>query len=112
MRVPGVTRSIAISAGASFGCALEAGGTVAWGQGFNHYDDPIHAKRVPGITGATQIAVSNGDGCVVTGQGGVTCWTPSRNNRLFPIENLDGARRIAVSEQIGCAVTDRGTVAC
>jgi len=158
--VLGLTNAEAIAAGSDHTCAIVTGGkVVCWGRGdFNALGGPppklpAGAKPpvlpeesgvspaepggpptlIPGITGASLIALGARHGCVVGRGGRVACFGEDDSNqlgtfvagapakpkpgpkptpRLVTVKGIEGAIALALGARHGCAVLDGGTVRC
>lgn len=111
------------------GCVLGVDRSVAcWGSvlGAGRLPDKrvytiTDAERVPDVHDAVALAVAKQSGCVVTEDGGVTCWGGGYGVGALPqrqevgpmrIRKLKPATDVALSEQIGCAMLRSGSVQC
>jgi alpha-tubulin suppressor-like RCC1 family protein len=136
--VPGVTKAVAIAAGAAHNCALTATGTViCWGwNGFGQIGNGMGAAQavaptaVASISGATAIAAGGAHSCALLAGGKVACWGANSDGQAgkgaasatepspVPVKGvggagvLSGATAIAAGDNHSCAVLTKGTVAC
>ncbi|HEY3821387.1 MAG TPA: hypothetical protein VGL81_29675 [Polyangiaceae bacterium] len=137
--VSGLAGAIAIASGTYNSCALLAGGTVeCWGRsgygglgdgsfvgsdscnGFPCSTTPV---TVSSLSGATAIAVGNGQVCALLSDGTVDCWGDNEYGQLGNGTTTDAATPVAVSGLTGvvaisagsgqtCALLSGGTVDC
>jgi hypothetical protein len=128
-------RAIAIAVGPATSCAvLEAGSVWCWGSdasGELGWDMPITFNepsrvvptRVEGVTGATAVAVTRGQGCAIVGEGAVRCWGASKqSDRLMgpppkrvlarQVGTLRGVVQLALGQGFGCAVLADDSMQC
>ncbi len=128
-------RAVAIAVGWASSCAVLEGGSVwCWGsdaRGELGWDMPITFNepsrvvptRVEGVTGATRVAVSRGQGCAIVAEGAVRCWGASKQpERLMgppptrilarDVGALRGVVQVALGDGVGCAVLGDDTVHC
>lgn len=122
--VPGLCGATELAAGHLLTCAVTARGEVSC-QGLLHlpglregYSEDV--VRIPGVTGATAIALGrDGYTCVLLDDGSITCWGggPRLGDRPSvepaPIPEISGAIAIAGSEGFDvCALLADQTVSC
>jgi alpha-tubulin suppressor-like RCC1 family protein len=112
-------------------CALlVTGATYCWGT-TNEPQSPVSGQSPPGLVptlmpmlnGAKQLA----DGCILRGDGSVTCWGPNYAGQLgigssdtdpsshvtpTPVVGLAAVKQIAVGMAHRCALLSDGTVSC
>ncbi|MEO8551279.1 MAG: RCC1 repeat-containing protein, partial [Kofleriaceae bacterium] len=117
----------AVGAGDGFTCALAGGGSVfCWGRG-----DQVELgmgtsgarapSQVPGITGATALAVGETHACVLVG-GAVTCWGANDEGELGDgtqtahgpqnVPGLGTIIQISAGDASTCALDDAGNAKC
>jgi alpha-tubulin suppressor-like RCC1 family protein len=134
-----------VEAAGSTTCALMADhGVRCWGDGYlgqlgvpsasllgpgeaDYMAHRSHPEAVPGISGATQLALGGYTGCAVLGDGHVTCWGNNRDGELGDrkstdpraaaiVAGLDHVRAVAISpsstEVHVCALLDDASVRC
>jgi len=135
-RVAGLRDVVELSAGGDHSCARTRAGEVwCWGYALAGALDDLgrgrrgevsqtRATRVPGISGAAQIASGGTSACARIGDGTVRCWGSNRSGELgvgdvAPVTSvmprLRGVTTIAAGGQttgIHCGVRRDGTVAC
>ncbi len=127
--------AIAIGVGGATSCAALTDGSVwCWGSdayGELGWDMPITFNepsrvvptRVAGVTGATAVAVTRGQGCAIVAEGAVRCWgAKKQSDRLMgppperllarEVGTLHGAVQLALGEGVGCAVLADDTMQC
>jgi cysteine-rich repeat protein len=116
---------------AQFACALRADGTVrCWGMNGSSqlglaadYVPRYLPSRVPGITGAVDLAVGDRHACVVLGSGAVWCWGVNDSGQLgigetsthrppVQVPGLATAVAVAAGGWHTCALLADGTVRC
>ncbi len=157
--VLGLTNATALAAGDDHTCAIVAGGkVVCWGRGDSNAlggpaprppagakpkspDEPSVSPAqpggppmlLPGITGASSVALGARHGCLIWRGGRVACFGeddrnqlgtfvaggvvkpkpgPKPTSRLVTVKGIDGAVSIALGARHGCAVLDGGGVRC
>lgn len=124
----GVTR---LAAGMQHTCALDQAGEVwCWGRntfgevdGRGGTEDQTRPVRVPGIRGASDVAVAGNYACAAVG-GRVQCWgqmplPDPPEGKVSPgtggvvvVPGVEDAVQLAAGERHACARTDRGRVLC
>ncbi|MCC6897415.1 MAG: hypothetical protein IT377_00495 [Polyangiaceae bacterium] len=130
--MPGLNGVTHVGFGYGHACALTAGGRV-WCWGENEYgqlgvgsaeERRAAPERVPGIEGATDLAVGLFHTCALLGDRSVTCWGWNRNGQTGsdteyapaarelvlpePVPGLSGALEIEAGRNHTCARTVRG----
>jgi hypothetical protein len=81
------------------------------------WTDPKHRHRIPGLTGATDIALgTSGDACVLNAGGGVTCWKLGMSSLAVdrppaPVTGVTGTS-IGVGTGFACALGDDQKARC
>ena len=149
-RVAGVLAPSAVSVGVGHACALQQDGRVlcwpvceyhegdggrgtacgAWERRRHARDDQpppdIDALAVEGVSGVTALALGEGLGCGLVGDGAVVCWAfppPPRHRRRtrrtrlrtgapYRVPNLTGVTRVAMDGETLCALRGDGTAWC
>lgn len=114
--LPGIEGALEIAFGEAHGCARMKDGTVrCWGSSEEGQlgmagviGDSAKPVTVPGVSGATRIAVGGAGTCAITASG-VRCWGAVRG--LSPPANLD-AISIAIGAAHACAITRDHGVTC
>jgi alpha-tubulin suppressor-like RCC1 family protein len=126
----GITDAKAIACGASFSCALRAGGTVAcWGNGLGGQlgngskqlqPSPV---AVSNLTDAIAISAGESHACAVKSDGKLVCWGDGVNGQLgngdqlertlpTAVPSLDGIALVAAGSRSTCAAKKTGAVFC
>jgi len=127
-------RAIQIAVGGASSCAVLSDGSVwCWGsdrQGELGWDQPLTNNvpsrpvptRVHGVTGATQVAISSGQGCAILKDRKVTCWGSGSGNprtglatqRLLAktVAGLSDVDQLTLAGPLGCALHTDGGVSC
>jgi alpha-tubulin suppressor-like RCC1 family protein len=132
-------RATAIAAGGSLSCALLEDGSVScWGLSGEGWDgsgpgegvfppdsilkSTVHTP-VPGVAGATAIAVGSRHACAIAADERVLCWgdnafgqlgdgTMERSASGVPVSGELRAQMLATSQDSTCALTTDGELAC
>lgn len=120
---------VQVGAGDGFLCGLRASGRLTcWGantrgqRGLGHDVEALDPADVPGIAGATAIAVGGQHSCALV-RGGVVCFgangsgqsDPARPGGLAgptPIPGIADAVEVAVGPELSCARRAGGAVSC
>jgi len=128
--IPGIEGAVALSLGASFGCALLGDGTAhCWGDnGAGQLGDGTTDARtdvvvVKGVSGAKAIALGAAHGCALSGEGRVMCWGAGDRGQLgdgkaerratpAEVPGLEGVRAITAGGSHTCAMLADGSVKC
>jgi alpha-tubulin suppressor-like RCC1 family protein len=128
--VSGITDASAISCGASFSCALRAGGgVVCWGNGLGGQLGNGQKQQRPtpvavsNLTDAVAISAGESHACAVKRGGKVVCWGDGVNGQLgngdqlerttpTAVLSLDGIALIASASRSTCAAQAGGAVFC
>lgn len=128
--VSGITDATAVACGASFSCALRAGGAVAcWGNGLGgqlgNGSKQLQPSPAPvsNLTGAVAISAGESHACAVTADGKVVCWGDGINGQLgngdqlertvpTAVPSLDGVAIVAAGSRSTCAAKTTGGVFC
>jgi alpha-tubulin suppressor-like RCC1 family protein len=129
--VPGLTGAVAVATGGDHTCAIVAGGAVrcwGWNASGQIGDGTTGTNRleptpVPGLTGATGLALGIQHSCALLSGGSVRCWgwnaygqlgDGTQDGRPSPVavSGLSGATAIAMGGAHSCALVTGGTVRC
>ena len=126
----GITDAKGIACGASFACALRAGGTVAcWGNGLGGQlgNGLKQLQPSPGpvsmLSDAVGISAGESHACAVKADGKVVCWGDNVNGQLGTgdqmerttptvITSLDAMGIVAAGSRSSCAAKKAGGVFC
>lgn len=128
--VKGITDARAIACGASFSCAVRAGGSVmCWGNGLagqlGNGMRQIQPLAAPVSNLDRVIAISAGEShvCAVREDGSLLCWGDGFAGQLgngdqkdrvtpTPVTGLDGVALVASAARSTCALKQSGAVSC
>ncbi len=128
--VAGLGDAVSVAAGASFTCAIRAGGTVVcWGAGLaGQLGNGGTATRptptpVTNLNDALAIAAGEAHACAVRSGGRVVCWGDGVNGQLGTgtvssssvpviVAGLDGIVSVAAGARSTCALRNTGQVYC
>lgn len=132
LAISGATDAAEISVGRAHACLRKNDGTVwCWGSNNSHQlgqaGDTTRQSalpvQVPGVTGATKVAVGGDHSCAITG-GGFTCWGENENGQssAAPTEEdvetpavvagLEGVTDMALGNKRTCTIMGGGAVKC
>lgn len=131
MPVSGLTGAQKVATGATTACAITGGGVVCWGDGARGQlgDGQLTTTptatpvTVPGVAGATDLAVGTTHACAVAG-GRVLCWGDTADGQLGttnaaalafagePVMGIADASAVSAGAHHSCAIRAGGTVWC
>lgn len=129
--VVGLPIAVSLAARGNSTCAIAETGEVAcWGRNSsgqlgNHLQQGIRSAHVPipvpGLSGVTQVVLTNESGCAVQQGGNVVCWEGHSDSLILPARALQNVRSLAgrVRGQVNlqstgpaCIVSHDGVVSC
>lgn len=97
-----------VSTSSSQACAIVGDGRVrCWGSA--RWGSP-HVYEIPGLTGAIELEIGDGESCALLDKGELWCWRAEQFG--VPRPRLDGVIAMAVGDNLGCGLTQTGDVAC
>jgi alpha-tubulin suppressor-like RCC1 family protein len=97
-----------VSTSTSQACAVVEDGRVrCWGA--VRWGSP-HVYDVPGITGATDLEIGDGESCALLEANELWCWRAEEFG--VPRARLDAVAAMTIGDNIGCALTKSGDVLC
>lgn len=132
LQVPGITGATAVAASGSKVCALSSGDVWCWGR-FSWRDSDLTSQervdrayatptKVPGATGAVELAIGTSSACARTAAGTVACWGDNafgqlgalarRSAAALPVRGLTDATRLSIQSEDACALRATGDTVC
>jgi hypothetical protein len=120
--VTGIEKASQVAVGASFSCALEAGGAVnCWVWGSAGPAAGLFTSMT--VEGTTAIAVGAAHACALLSDGSVSCWGNNDSGQLgvngttlsqvpLAVPDVAGAIAIAAGRSHTCALLAGGTIMC